>query len=549
MTIAVNELPNDPAVLKRLLVESVKQHDAAEQRLAQVREEAAQQLEAERAARQAAIDEAVKAAVAAILRRYYGPRAEKFDPRQLLLFGQQIEQALLDRASIEDESGEKLVTRRIRRRHKHGRQQLPEHLERIEIEHDLDDKACPACGNERCRIGQEASEQLEYFPASFKVLRHIQYKYACTKCDHDGYNPNIEAARKPAQPIDKGLPGPSLLAYVITSKLGDHLPLYRLERIFARQQVHVARSTMCAWMRCAGELVKPLVDLMTERIRGSKVIHTDDTPVPIQSPGAKQCRKGRIWCYLGDEANPYIVFDYTPSRSRDGPAKWLAGYEGYLQADAYGGYDGIYHSERVTEVACWAHARRKFYDAQDSDERRAAQMLTMIAELYAVEREAKGAIEREVTDADDDARLALRQERSVPVLARIKAWLDAESEVVLPRSPMAAAITYAKNQWTALTTYTTRGFLNIDNNASERSLKRVAIGRKNWLFAGNDAAAENHARLWSLIASCERHGVDPQRYLTSVLAKIGTTPADDLGQFLPDTWKTEDAAEPTPAHD
>jgi transposase len=297
---------------------------------------------------------------------------------------------------------------------------------------------------------------------------------------------------------------------------------------------------MCAWMRAAGDLVKPLVNLMTERVQDSNVIHTDDTPVPIQSPGAKQCRKGRIWCYLGDAANPYIVYDYTPSRSRDGPVKWLAGYEGYLQADAYGGYDGIYHSQNVTEVACWAHARRKFYDAQDSDGRRAVQMLAMIAELYAVEREAK--------DADDDARLVLRQERSVPVLVRIKAWLDAEGEVVLPRSPMAAAITYAKNQWTALTTYTTRGFLNVDNNASERSLKRVAIGRKNWLFAGNDVAAENHARLWSLIASCERHGVDPQRYLTSVLAKIGQTPADQIGQFLPDVWKVEDAAEPaTPA--
>jgi transposase len=225
MTIAVDQLPDDPAVLKQLLVEVIEQHAAAEldaeRRLAQIREEAARQLEAERAARQAAIDEAVKAAVAAILRRYYGPRAEKFDPRQLLLFGQQIEQALLDPSSIEDESGEKLLTRRVRNRHKHGRQRLPDHLERIEIEHDLTDKACPACGNERCRIGQESSEQLEYFPASFKVLRHIHYKYACAQCDHDGFNPNIEMAKKPTQPIDKGLPGPSLLAHVITSKLGD----------------------------------------------------------------------------------------------------------------------------------------------------------------------------------------------------------------------------------------------------------------------------------------------------------------------------------------
>ncbi|MCA9268916.1 MAG: IS66 family transposase, partial [Planctomycetales bacterium] len=503
-------LPDDVAALKRIILEERKQL-------------------------QVAIEEAVKAAVAAILRRYYGPRSEKFDPRQLLLFGRRIEEAPLDAASVEDEAGEPLVARRIRNRDRHGRRQLPEQLERIEIEHDLDDTACPACGNERLRIGAEISEQLEYFPASFKVLRHVRHKYACGQCDRDGYHPNIEAAAKPPQPIDKGLPGPSLLGYVITSKLGDHLPLYRLERIFERQQVHIARSTMCAWMRCAGELVRPLVDLMTERVRNSQVIHTDDTVVPIQSPGAKRCRKGRIWCYLGDAANPYTVYDYTPNRSRDGPAKWLAGYEGYLQADAYGGYDGVFHAQNVTEVACWAHARRKFYDAQDSDEARARRMLALIAELYAVEREAK--------DADETTRLQLRRQRSAPVLARIKAWLDGEQEVVLPRSPLAAAIVYAQNQWRALCEYTTQGFLAIDNNASERALKRVAIGRKNWLFAGNDAAAENHSRLWSLLASCERHAVDPQRYLTSLLAKIGATPHDDLEQFLPDVWKAADAAD------
>ncbi len=518
MTLAIDELPNDVAVLKQFIAE---------------RDAMIEQLKTEQ---QAAIDAAVKAAVAAILRRYYGPRSETFDPRQLLLFGQRIDDAKLDLASIADEAGEQLVTRRIRNRDKHGRQQLPECLERIEIEHDLDNKACPTCGNERCRIGAEISEQLEYFPASFKVLKHIRRKYACAKCDGDGYNPNIATAEKPAQPIEKGLPGPSLLAYVTVSKLGDHLPLYRLERIFERQQVHVARSTMCAWMRCAGALVKPLVDLMAERVRNSRTIHTDDTPVPIQSPGQKQCRKGRIWCYLGDEQHPYTVYDYTPNRQRAGPAKWLEDYEGYLQADAYGGYDGVFHTQNVTEVACWAHARRKFYDAQDSDEERSTQMLALIAELYTVEREAK--------NADEATRLGLRQSRSVPVLERIKTWLGREQEVVLPRSPMATAITYAQNQWQALTTYATQGFLNIDNNASERALKRVALGRKNWLFAGNDAAAENHARLWSLIATCERHGVDPQRYLTSVLAKIGTTPREEINQFLPDVWKAEDVAEP-----
>jgi len=474
MTVAMDDLPNDVAVLKRLVVEERQERDALIER---IREEAARQIEAERARHEAELT----AAIQALLRRYYGPRSEKFDPRQLLLFGQQVDQAPLDTASIEEESGEELTTRRIRNRHQHGRQQLPEHLERIEIEHDLDDKACPACGCERCRIGADVSEQLEYFPACFKVFKHIRHKYACGQCDHDGYDPNIETAKKPAQPIDKGLPGPSLLAYVITSKLGDHLPLYRLERIFERQQVHIARSTMCAWMRCAGELVQPLVELMIARVRQSQVIHTDDTTVPIQSPGAAsqkngQCRQGRIWCYLGDEANPYTVYDYTPNRSRAGPAEWLQGYEGYLQADAYGGYDGIFHSQNVTEVACWAHARRKFYDAQDSDEQRARQMLALVGQLYQVERESKELSAR--------LRQAVRQERSVPVLEKIKTWLDTEQQVVLPRSPMAKAITYAQNQWTALTTYTTQGFLNIDNNASERALKTNAPqgGCKDRLF-------------------------------------------------------------------
>ena len=537
MTLAIDELPNDVAALKQFIVEreraSAERERQRESLIAQIREEAAAQLAAQAARHEAEL----KAAIAALLRRYYGPRSERFDP--------------LDEQSIAEEAGEPLVTRRVKSRHKHGRQQLPESLERIEIEHDLDDKACPACGGERCRIGSEISEQLEYFPANFKVLKHVRHKYGCAKCDADGYNPNIATAEKPPQPIDRGLPGPSLLAHVVTSKLGDHLPLHRLERIFARQGVHVARSTMCAWMAAAGELVRPLVELMVARVRQSRVIHTDDTPVPIQSPGAKQCRQGRIWCYLGDETHPYTVYDYTPSRKRDGPAAWLSGYAGYLQADAYGGYDGIYHAEGVTEVACWAHARRKFYDAQDSDNRRAAEMLALIGELYAIERELKESCAgawRELSREDRQTRIvALRTERSVPLLERIKAWIDVEGEIVLPRSPMAAAITYARNQWAALNAFVTQGFLAIDNNASERALKRVALGRKNWLFAGHDAAAENHARLWSLIATCERHGVDPQRYLTSVLAKIGQPSADELDHFLPDVWKAADQAEPPPA--
>ncbi len=542
--LCVDELPDDPMLLKRLLVE--REHLLAESehllveretQIERIRQEAAEQLEAQRQR----LEAEKKAAIDAILRRFYGPRSERFDPRQLLLFGLVVDRLPLDEASIAHEAGQELVTRRVGKRHKHGRQQLPDHLPRIEIEHDLadDEKPCPGCGELRQRIGQEVSEQLEYVPSSLKVLRHVRHKYACRRCDQEGHPPQIAVAAKTPQPIDKGLPGPGLLAYVITSKLGDHLPLYRLERIFARQQVSIARSTMCAWLQAAGELARPLVDLMTQRVRRSQVIHTDETRVPIQAPGEGKCRSGRIWTYIGDEAHPYIVYDYTPDRTRAGPTSWLAGYQGYLQADAYGGYDGIYHAHGVREVACWAHARRKFFDARETDAPRAAHMLSLVRELYAVEDQAK--------EADHEARRELRGRESLPILERIKTWLDAERPIVLPRSPMAQAITYALNQWEALVVYTTQGFLAIDNNAAERALKRVAIGRKNWLFAGNDRAGQTAAILYSLVASAERHGLDPQRYLTSLLAKMAVTPPEDLEQFLPEVWKRDAATEPVPA--
>jgi hypothetical protein len=282
---------------------------------------------------------------------------------------------------------------------------------------------------------------------------------------------------------------------------------------------------MCAWLAAGGELVKPLVELMIARVKASRVIHTDDTRVPIQSPGEKKCRSGRLWTYIGDNDHPYIAFDYTPDRSRAGPQTWLADYRGYLQADAYGAYDGIYAPGQVQEVACWAHARRKFFEALETDRARAGQMLLLVRELYAVEERAK-----EVSEAQ---RLGLRQAHSVPVLNKIDAWLTEQAECaeVLPRGPLGQAITYARNQWQAL--------------------KRVAIGRKNWLFAGHDEAGRTAALWYSLIASAERHGVDPQHYLTSLLAQLPTMPATDLPRLLPDAWQRDLAAaasDPPPAN-
>jgi transposase len=521
MSELVEKLPLDP----QSLVEIIRRQQA---QIEQIKREAAEQLKAERQRHKAEMD--------AVLRRFYGPRSEKFDPTELLLFGVNVaDQLPVDEKVVEDESGQKLTTRRINH-HKHGRRKLPDNLPRIEIIHDLTDeqKKCPCCGEARACIGSETSEQLEYVPASLKVLKHVRHKYACRACDANGNGGQIEIATKTPQPIEKGLPGPGLLAYVSVSKLGDHLPLYRLERIFDRHGVDIARSTMCAWMLAASELLRPLVELMTKRVKQSKVIHTDDTRVPVQAEG--QCKSGRIWTYIGDEDNPFIVYEYTPDRTRAGPHGFLAEYKGYLQADAYGGYDGIYVKGNVIEVACWAHARRKFFDAKDTDGRRAGEMLEFVRQLYAVEDEAKA--------LDHDARRELRQQKAVPILTKIKGWLDTENQLVLPRSPMAGAIGYTLNQWEALCRYTEQGYLNIDNNAAERSLKRVAIGRKNWLFAGHDDAGRSHATLYTLIASAERHGIDPQKYLTSVLAKIGQTKLSELVQFLPDVWKREDVSNP-----
>jgi transposase len=538
---AILALPDDPALLKQMLVERHRYIEAMEQRH--------------------------KAEMAAILRRFYGPRSEAFDPTQLLLFGLTVApDAPVDPASdearaAEAESGQKLKTRRINH-HKHGRRELPAHLPRIEIPHDLTDeqKKCPCCTKDRLCIGCEISEQLEFVSASFKVLKHIRYKYACKPCgegcEHCDGNPHIEIATKPAQPIEKGLPGPGLLAHIIVSKMQEHLPLYRLEQRFDHLGVDIARSTMCAWMMQCGTLVQPLVDLMTKRIKQSKVIHTDDTRVPVQDETVKgKCKSGRIWCFLGDESNPYDVFQYTPDRTRAGPQNFLSDYKGHLQADAYGGYDGIYTRGNVIEVACMAHARRKFFDAKETDGRRSAQMLRFVQRLYAIEDRIKLRIARRLKknpqltmDEHHEITRAARQARSAPILKQMKTWLDTEQKLVLPRSPMAAAIGYMLNQWIALCVFVTAGFLNIDNNAAERALKRVALGRKNWLFAGNDAAGKSHANLYTLLASAQRHGLDPQKYMMSMLAKIAQTPMSELEQFLPDKWKAEDAAPSSIGH-
>jgi transposase len=533
--IYLEQVRREAAAAIALRDEAIAQRDAA---IAQ-RDAAIEQIKREAAEQIGLLKQQHQVEIALLLRRFYGPRNERFDPAQILLFGDSIDPVVPSPAAGQGEPGQK-PSRAERRRHKHGRQKLPSHLERIPVECDLGDdkKLCPCCGKVRRCIGKVISEVLEFFPACFKVLEMIQRKYGCDDCESKGLNPQIELAPKPPQPIEKGLAGPGLVAYVITSKCADHLPLYRLEEIFQRHGVHIADSTMCGWIEQCAELVAPLVLLMKNRAKQSKVLKTDETRVPVQQK--KQCKKGRMWAYLGDPFNPYIIFEYTPDRTNQWPLAWLKGFCGFLQADAYSGYDAVYGAGVVIEVGCWAHGRRYFFNAKDTDARRSAEMLEMVRQLYKVEDEAREKIAllpNATEEQKNQIRRDLRQQHSKPMLDKIKAWLDKESNLVLPRSPMAGAINYMLNQWQALCVYAEHGFLDIDNNGSERALKLIAIGRRNWLFVGNDQFGKHYAAFYSLIASAKLHGLDPQAYLRHVLTHIMDTPLSELEQFLPDVYK------------
>lgn len=434
----------------------------------------------------------------------------------------------------------------------HGRRRLPANLPRQELLHDLkaEEKLCPGCGREMACIGVDESNQLEYMPAIWLIVHHRRPKYACPHCQ-DG----ITVAAKLPAPIEKGMAGPGLLAHVIVSKYGDHLPLARQERIYARQGLPLARSTLCDWVRESALLLLLLYELMIREILASAVIHTDDTPQPFRQKGADKTRKGRIWVYVGDHEHPYTIYDFSPNRKGENPRSLLEGFTGFLQADAYPGYDAMYADDHVTEVACWAHSRRKFVEAQSSDPIRAGEAVALIAALYRIEREALHAARARhrqahaLPEATPDnqihpdmellfqERAARRQAESVGLLAKISGWLDAQKDQLLPKSPMAEAIEYVRNNWDALNVYLTDPRLAIDNNIAENALRPTVLGRVNHLFYGSEGGGKTAAILYSFIATCRRHQIDPQAYLADVLGRIGNLPISRLPELLPDRWE------------
>lgn len=473
-----------------------------------------------------------------LLRHRYGRRSEQMEWGPL--FSEEVIAEIIGSAPKEEEPEKESITyERSKPKAKgHGRQSIPAHLPRVreEVEVSEEDKTCTICGVEKNRIGEETSEQLEYVPASLFVKVTVRPVMACPE-EHE-----VTTAPKPSQTIEKSIAGPGLLAQVAVSKYGDHLPLNRQEDIFSRNKVSIPRSTQSDWMRECAELCRPLYELMKQTILDSKVIHTDDTTLPLQDK--KKTKKCKAWVYL-DPIRQLAIFDFTLTRGRDGPEKFLDGYLGYIQADAYTGYDSIYAGDKVREVACWAHARRKFDEAKSAHPTSAVVAMAWIKRLYDVEREAKVWVKTlpvVLTEEERRRRLSiyryeLRQSKSAGIIDDFDDWLKEQEEEVLPKSPLGKAIAYTRNNWEALKRYMEDGDLSIDNNAAERAMRHVAVGRKNWLFVGSERGGNTYAVLTGLIYSAKLHKLDLFAYMKDIFTRLPDTPISNLEQFLPDVWK------------
>jgi transposase len=464
----------------------------------------------------------------------YGPRADGLGSSQdiaqaLLEFGEQLQikpihpEDVAGRAEPEYEL--RRVKRRPGRRHLANFERLPVTTQTYEL--SAEERICPCCGVERKEIGADESWQIEYIPGRFERLHHIRKKYACLGCEKAGENPQMEVAAKPEAAIERGMAGPGLLAYIVTSKFSEYLPLYRLENIFERQGFEISRATQSIWCGDVADLVEPLNKLMAERVRQSHVVATDDTIMPMQSVG--KTKSARMWVYVGDTANPYNVFDFTLNRGRDGPNYFLKDYREVLLADGYGGYNGVVAGNQITRAGCWSHARRKVIDAEKVAPEIAREAVDLIDALFGVERLAK--------NFSAEERLACRQKHSAPVLAKLQERLLKWKEQLMPKHPMAEAVNYILGQWAELTVFCSDGAVPLDNNVSEREMKRVILNRKNSLFVGNPHGGRTAAILASLTSTCRRHEVDPQLYLTQLLMNLPQAKLSELTDWLPDQWK------------
>ncbi len=416
---------------------------------------------------------------------------------------------------------------------KPARRPLPDHLPREEINHPVP-CACPACGGPLRKIGTDVTETLEHVPARFKVVRHVRDKFSCRACD------TVAQAPAPDHAISRGRAGPGLLAHIVVSKYDDHLPLYRQAEIYAREGIELESSTLTGWVGATAAALKPLTEALATAVFASETLHADDTPVPVVVPGGGKTKTGRLWVYVRDERPfagarpPAALFLYSPDRKGEHPLRHLKPFSGVLHADGYAGFNGLYESGRIAEVACWAHVRRKFFDVHAANGSPVAkEALDRIAALYAVETAINGSL--------PDERRRRRQDESKPIAESLRRWADATFTKLSGKSELAAAFRYMHARWPALIRCFDDGRLALDNNPAERALRGVAVGRKNWLFAGSDRGGVRAAAMYSMIESAKLNGVDPQAYLTDVLARIADHPAKQIADLLPWNWTPEPA--------
>jgi len=506
------QLPKSAEVLQQMVLDLIAQLDA----------EQARRIKTENLLRQ-------------LLAARSGRRSEQITDEQLALFeaelkvqGVNVEELSRDKdsGSNPDDSDPPASTGRSAEANSRGRRALPGHLKRERIVHDLAEaeKHCSICEQDLREFGEETSERYEYIPAQLIVIEDVSKKYSCS-C-------TVKTAGKPSQPIEKSTAGASLLTQVIVAKFADHLPLHRQAKIFRRFGVELSDRTMCGWMRQCADLLDPLYGKLKEFVLASKVVGTDDTPVKVLDRKLPQTRKGRIWPYVGDRDHPAVIYDYTPTRERAGPEKFLKDFRGHLQADAYAVYDSFFKDPKrgMVEVGCWAHARRHFHNALENDTARMGGVLAMIAGLYEVEQAGRRNGWR-----GEELRL-LREREARPKLNQLHEYLLTIREQVLPKSDAGQAVAYTLKNWTALTRYCSDGDLLIDNNGTERSLRSFAVGRNNWTFFGSDNGGRTAAVLRSFVTCCELAGIDPFAWFRDVLGRIAEHPVKRIEELLPHRW-------------
>jgi transposase len=428
--------------------------------------------------------------------------------------------------SPEDSTVAGLEARRQRIKTRRTARALPAHLPRRTVVHAPDSCQCPECGSTLRRLGEDVSEMLDYVPGHFQVIRHVRPKLSCAQCS------KVVQKSAPLRPIERGLPTAALLAQVLVSKYADHCPLYRQAGIYRRAGLDLDRATLASWVGEASDLLDPLVGALSRYVLAAQKLHADDTPVPVLDPGRGRTKTGRLWTYVRDDrpaAGPdpsAVWYRYSPDRKGEHPREHLRSFQGILQADGYAGFTRLYEDARILEAACWAHARRKYYDLYAIDRSPiAAEAIRRIGELYAIERQIRGAL--------PEVRRSVRHERSAPVLDALRDWLQATRFAVSAKSPLAGAIHYTLVRWTALTRFVEDGRIELDNNTAERAIRPLVLGRKNYLFAGSDAGGERAANIYSLIGTCLLNHIDPSAYLRHVLALIGEHPINRIEALLP----------------